>query len=43
MPGVFFSTTSKNNIYVIDYEGSNCTYDVCNVEFIDYPIIDSLH
>lgn len=41
-PGVFFSTNNTNLIYVVDFEGSKCTYDDCYVEFIDYPIIDNL-
>jgi hypothetical protein len=39
-PGVFFSTTQKNNIYIVDFEGSICTsIDDCYIEFINYPII----
>ena len=41
-PGAFWSTTKNNAIILFDFEGSYCTNDVCYLEFIDHPIIDSL-
>lgn len=41
-PGVFTSTLG-NIVYLIEFEGSSCDVPSnCQVEFIDYPIIDSL-
>jgi hypothetical protein len=41
-PGVFTSTLG-NIVYLIEFEGSSCDVPSnCQIEFIDYPIIDSL-
>ena len=42
-PGAFMKPNSYNDIVMIEFEGTSCTSAVdCYVEFIDYPIIDSL-
>jgi hypothetical protein len=41
-PAVFFSTSQNNTILLFDFEGSQCTNDVCYLEFIDHSLIDSL-
>ncbi len=42
-PGAFLKPNSHNDIIIIEFEGSDCkSQDDCYVEFIDYPIIDSL-
>lgn len=42
-PGAFLHKNSKNQIILIEFEGSLCEYDEdCYVEFLDYPVIDNL-
>ena len=42
-PGVFMTPSATNNLVLIEFEGSSCqTSSNCVVEFIDYPIIDSI-
>jgi beta-galactosidase len=42
-PGSFLAPYSVNQIILIEFEGSSCgSIEDCYVEFIDYPIIDSL-
>ena len=38
----FLAPSSKNYVILIEFEGSSCSnFDKCNVNFIDYPIIDN--
>lgn len=42
-PGAFLKPNSNNQIVLIEFEGSECANESeCYIEFIDYPIIDSL-
>jgi hypothetical protein len=42
-PSVFISPSSRNSVALIEFEGSECSsVENCFVEFIDYPIIDSI-
>lgn len=42
-PGAFITPRSTNSIVLVEFEGSSCQSNSdCIVEFIDYPIIDSL-
>ena len=42
-PGVFIQPDFDNYVILIEFEGSKCkNKSDCYVEFIDYPIIDSI-
>ena len=41
-PGVFTTAQVKNYVVLIEFEGSSCLSAPCSVDFIDYPIIDSI-
>lgn len=42
-PGAFIEPKAVNQLVLVEFEGSACAnQDDCYVEFIDYPIIDSL-
>ena len=42
-PGSFTEEGPNNAIMLLELEGTSCeTPETCEVEFIDYPIIDSL-
>jgi beta-galactosidase len=42
-PGAFIEPNANNQIALIEFEGSSCANPIdCYVEFIDYPIIDSI-
>ncbi len=43
-PGVFISASSRNTVALIEFESSTAceSPENCYVEFIDYPIIDSI-
>ena len=43
VPGVF-TEPGDNVIMLIEMEGTTCeSFQTCEVEFIDYPLIDSLN
>ena len=42
-PGAFLKADAYNQIILIEFEGSLCSFDEnCFVELIDHPLIDSL-
>lgn len=42
-PGVFLTPGTKNTVVLIEFEDSPCQNALnCNVEFIDYPLIDTI-
>jgi hypothetical protein len=42
-PSAFVSKASRNTVFLIELEGSDCQNEAnCYIEFLDYPLIDSL-